>query len=212
MCTGNICRSPLIERLLQASVDLGSVRVRSAGTHAMVGQSMTSQAADEAIRLGAHPDGHVARYLTAAMVAQADLVLTATRAHRAAVVTLVPRASRYAFTLRELGRLLEHIDADELPHGVAERVRALPAAAAARRGLGLPPPDGADDVTDPIGGSGATYRRTTEQILPPLTTLVRVLTERPVRLGAEDAGGPGLERGAEDVDERNGADGTRSAR
>lgn len=190
VCTGNICRSPLIERLLQASLDVGSVRVRSAGTHAMVGDTMTAQTAAEVARLGAVADGHVARQLTAAMVAEADLVLTATLAHRAAVATLVPRATRHTFTLRELGRLLEQVDPGQLPHDPAERVRALPAVAAGNRGRGPAPADGADDVSDPIGGNGAVYRRTTDQILPALTSLVRALTGPTAGLAVPDRGRP----------------------
>ncbi|MEO8284563.1 MAG: hypothetical protein ABI568_14370, partial [Pseudarthrobacter sp.] len=40
VCTGNICRSPVAERLLQAGLEQvkpGAFRVRSAGTRAMVG-------------------------------------------------------------------------------------------------------------------------------------------------------------------------------
>ena len=193
VCTGNICRSPLIERVLQASLDVGSVRVRSAGTYAMVGETMTAESAAEVARLGANPDGHVAEQLTAQLVADADLVVTATRAHRAQVVTLLPRATRTTFTLRELGRLLEQVDPARLPDELAERVRALPAAAAAFRGFAPPEHEGADDVTDPIGGSGAVYRRTTEQILPALTSLVRVLTgQHMVGLTAEGTTRPAL--------------------
>ena len=48
VCTGNICRSPFIERALQAELDRswgpGVVEVTSAGTGAMVGEPMNAPA------------------------------------------------------------------------------------------------------------------------------------------------------------------------
>ena len=53
------------------------------------------------------PSGFVARQLTAAMVAEADLVLTATRTHRGKVATLHPKALRYVFTFLDFADLAE---------------------------------------------------------------------------------------------------------
>ena len=178
VCTGNVCRSPLVARLLQSRLDAwapGQVVVTSAGTRAVVGQPMTRYAAAELTGVGGSPDGHVARQLTEEMLAEADLVLTATLAHRADVVTMLPRATRRTFALRELARLVDLVPEDELTGEPADRVRALPAAAGARRGFLPPVPVGSEDVTDPIGGSPADYRRTTDQILPAVDAVVRVL-------------------------------------
>jgi hypothetical protein len=47
VCTGNICRSPMAERLLSSALNPGAVVVaESAGTRAMPGSSMTYQLAN----------------------------------------------------------------------------------------------------------------------------------------------------------------------
>jgi protein-tyrosine-phosphatase len=112
VCVGNLCRSPLAERLIRARLDaaLGSAADRftvgSAGTEAAVGEPMAPRAAEVARDLGADPDGCTARQLTAELVADADLVLAAGREQRAEVVRLHPPAHRYAFTLLEFARLV----------------------------------------------------------------------------------------------------------
>ncbi|TFC08840.1 low molecular weight phosphatase family protein [Cryobacterium sp. MDB2-33-2] len=139
VCTGNICRSPLAEQLLAARLTAAGVpaRVLSAGTYAMVGDGMPAQAAALSLQYGGRPEAHHARQLTARLVADADLVVTAAREHRSEVVSLHPRASRYAFTLNQLARLtagLAEAEQAAAVHAAAERTRtdaAAPAAAPA---------------------------------------------------------------------------------
>jgi protein-tyrosine phosphatase len=139
VCTGNICRSPLGERLLRARLGgQDGVVVESAGTAAL------------ALReLGADPEGHVARRLTADLVAGADLVLTAEVAHRSAVLALEPLAFRRTFTMREFARLGAALP----PTGAvdADVFRARVAEVAAQRGFAEPAGPGADDIGDPFG-------------------------------------------------------------
>ncbi|MDJ0351060.1 low molecular weight phosphatase family protein [Cryobacterium sp. PH29-G1] len=108
VCTGNICRSPLAEQLLRARMEALGVRaeVSSAGTRAMVASAMTAEAAALSLQHGAPSTEHAARQLTEGLVRDADLVLTATRDHRREVVTLLPKATRYTFTLNQFARLL----------------------------------------------------------------------------------------------------------
>ncbi len=181
VCTGNICRSPLAERLLRARLadrlGAGSERivVTSAGVRAVVGSGMTAQAAAELRALGGDDHAFVSRQLTVGLLAEADLVLVATRQHRSEVVSLAPGAVRRTFTLRELHRLLRDADLSGLPQEPAERVRGLLAVAVARRGL-VPPLDGRDDgVADPYGLSAQAYATTTQQIVPVVDLLVDVL-------------------------------------
>ncbi|GMA87571.1 hypothetical protein GCM10025868_28210 [Angustibacter aerolatus] len=47
VCTGNVCRSPLVERLLRQRLGTDAVDVSSAGTQALVGEPMTDPAAAE---------------------------------------------------------------------------------------------------------------------------------------------------------------------
>ena len=82
VCEGNLCRSPLAERLLRLRTKGSDVHVTSAGVIAAVGEPIDPLAADELVRLGGDPEGFEARRLTPAMLEDADLVLTATRAIR----------------------------------------------------------------------------------------------------------------------------------
>lgn len=180
VCTGNICRSPLAERLLRAMLaDAGvtGIEVGSAGTHAMAGHPMPAEAARELAAVGGDPTGHVSQQLSVDLVSDADLVVTATLAHRSAVVTLHPRALRYAFTLRELARLL---DGDDLAtvatsETAVARVRALAALAVGRRGVAPPAGPGDDDVVDPYGRGPAVYSTATAQTVPAVGALARAL-------------------------------------
>ncbi|WP_104089035.1 hypothetical protein [Cryobacterium sp. N19] len=117
VCTGNICRSPLAEQLLRARCDaLGLlVEVHSAGTRAMVASPMTAEAAALSLKHGAHDTEHAARQVTEQLVGEADLILTATRDHRREVVTLLPKATRYTFTLNQFARLVSAVESPSDP-------------------------------------------------------------------------------------------------
>ena len=105
VCEGNVCRSPLAERLLARR--LPEAAVSSAGTRAPVGAAMHPLTAAQLTRLGGDATGFAARALTQEDVVAADLVLTATKAVRAAVVEVEPRALRRTFTLLEFAALLD---------------------------------------------------------------------------------------------------------
>lgn len=165
VCSGNLCRSPLAERLLRSRLadvfgpEESRLVVTSAGTSAVVGAGMDPRAAAVGEALGVSATGFVARDLTTADVAGADLVLGAAREHRAAAVRLHPAAHRYAFTLREFARLAEAVPATELtPTDPVERARALVGAAATRRGLIRAERAEDDDVPDPHGGPDRVHR------------------------------------------------------
>jgi protein-tyrosine phosphatase len=183
VCTGNICRSPFAERLFAARLREGlgdaaaGFEVSSAGTWGLVGEPMQPEAAAALIARGGDPSGFVARELTADLVSDADLVLGATREHRAAAVTFDPRASSRTLTMRELARLLGPVEraaiAGEDP---VERMRQVLRAAIGNRGL-VPVADPRDDdIADPYGQSRAAYERAAEEIdaaLRPVIHLVR---------------------------------------
>jgi protein-tyrosine phosphatase len=181
VCTGNVCRSPLIERLLRVRLGqrLGErsdrVEIASAGVRALVGSGMTPEAAAELRALGGDDATFAARQLTGELMEGVDLVLTATKQHRSEAVSRAPSVLRCAFTLRELHRLLREADLDGLPDDPADRVRELVALARRRRGFVPPAPDGDDDVTDPYGRSPRAYAATTEQIVPSVELLVDVI-------------------------------------
>lgn len=164
VCTGNLHRSPLAERLLTAR--LGSSRemfqVCSAGTAARAGAPMDPVAVALLVELGGDPRHAAARRLTAELVENADLVLGAAMEHRDAAVRLSPAwALRRAFTLREFARLLRAEDAAGVA-APAERAVALVGGAADRRGLEGPGED--DEVADPYGAPEQVARSCAERV------------------------------------------------
>ena len=182
VCSGNVCRSPLAERLLRARLDeelgagAGTFTVTSAGTTAVVGAPMDPRAAEVARALGADADHFRARDLDAEQVIAADLVLTATRDHRGAVLRLHPAAHRYTFTLREFGRLTATVPPDGLPDlDPVRRARALVAAVSARRGLHRAGQPEDDDVPDPHGAAEEVHRTVGRSIADALAAPVAVL-------------------------------------
>ncbi|QNO38089.1 low molecular weight phosphatase family protein [Protaetiibacter sp. SSC-01] len=187
VCTGNICRSPQAERLLVAELarrGLGdATEVSSAGVAALVGNPMDPQAAAHTIGHGGNPGDHSARQVDASMIDAADLVLTMERTHRAAVVRMVPRASRYAFTLPEFVRLAVDLrDSGEAGQvgksfGVPERMRWLVPEVAAQRGVSLPTAPEHDEVEDPYRRSEETYRRSAARVAAAVSALVEVIVD-----------------------------------
>ena len=156
VCTGNICRSPMAEIVMRAELqkrlgqDADCFVVESAGTWGHTGSRMETYALTTLTSLGLDGRDFAARELVAEHVAGADLILGATREHRAAAVVLQPRAAARTFTLREFDRLTMAVDPAALPTGDrVERARALVRAAAAQRGVVRPDHPRDDDVTDP---------------------------------------------------------------
>lgn len=115
VCIGNVCRSPLGERLLASRLPQERFAVSSAGVGALVGSPMDPQAAAQLESYGGSADGFVARALTREMVQESDLVLAATRAIRSRVLEDAPAALRRTFTVRELATLLDVIEPDDDP-------------------------------------------------------------------------------------------------
>ena len=189
VCTGNICRSPFLERALQSELDRswgrGAIEVASGGTGALAGHPMEPQARALLEAQGYAADGFVARDLTTAMVADADLVLTATRAHRGKVMTLHPKAVRYTFTFRELAHLVAGLTDEELrgdggqeaERGVQARdhVARVVKLAAGQRGMGAPLADADADVVDPYRRPIQVFEEMSGQIMAALPAVVRAL-------------------------------------
>lgn len=182
VCTGNICRSPFLERALQHELDAswgqGEVQVVSGGTGALAGQPMEDQARARLVAHGYSADGFVAQHLTADLVAGADLVLTATRAHRGVVANLHPRALRYVFAFREFADLLSGV-ADEalfVPgEGAHDHITRVVALAAGQRGMRPPLSDDDANIVDPYRRAPAVFDQMSQQILDALPGVLRGL-------------------------------------
>jgi protein-tyrosine phosphatase len=146
VCQGNVCRSPVAERLFLARIRSDSdLTAGSAGLQALEGMGIDPPSARALVELGADPSGHRARWFTPALAESADLVLTAQTSHRADVLRAVPGAMRRTFTLREFVRLAEAVPADSAG-GRPERVARI----AAQRGVVPAVAPGADDIRDPF--------------------------------------------------------------
>lgn len=188
VCMGNICRSPMAERLLRLRLSerLGAdaddlVVVHGAGTGGWhEGEAMHGQSAREVLARGGDPAGFQARTLTAAMLADpgdladevpgADLVLTATVEQVEFVAGLVPAAAARTFVLGEFARLAEKVEQDGLPTTVPARGRALVAQADKLRDA----PRYADEVPDPWGRPPEYFSAVADQI----DTAVTMLADR----------------------------------
>ncbi|WSR66602.1 protein-tyrosine-phosphatase [Streptomyces sp. NBC_01198] len=183
VCTGNVCRSPMAERLTRHGLarrlggGAAGMVVESAGTWGHEGAPMEAHAAAVLAEYGADPSGFTGRELLDDHVIDADLVLTATRDHRAQVISMGHAAGLRTFTLKEFTRLVRAIDTTTLPEGsVTERARALVRAAAALRGWLLAPSPDADEVHDPYGAPLSYFRSIGEEIHTALDPMVTALT------------------------------------
>ncbi|WP_370061847.1 protein-tyrosine-phosphatase [Streptacidiphilus sp. MAP5-3] len=189
VCTGGVCRSPIAERLTlhELTVRLGGrvgseISVESAGTWGHEGAPMESNAAEILGEFGADPSGFIGRELLDEHVIEADLVLTATRDHRAQVISMGHDAGMRTFTLKEFTRLVRAIDPATLPDdsvepgALAERARVLVRAAAALRGWLLAASPEADEVDDPYGAPLGMFRNCGSEIFDALDPIVTALT------------------------------------
>lgn len=196
VCTGNVCRSPIMERYLARHLDerwegAGRMLVSSAGTSALVGSPMDARAAEKAQSIGLDTTGFIARLLTVETIAASDLVLTATRAHRGIVVSMYPKALRSCFAVRDFAAALTDQPADLGPlagdvedadsgdahagDDARRRVLRVVAATAARRGFS-PPLDPADaDIVDPYRRSDEVYAVMFGQIVDAMPPIVAAL-------------------------------------
>jgi len=192
VCMGNICRSPMAERLLDRAVRerlakggtaapaeelLHSHSAGTGGWHA--GEEMNPPAARQVRARGGEPNGFVARKLRSDLIDAADLVLTATADQQEYVVALRPDAAARTFVLGEFGRLLGTADLSTLPaveptpDAVYARGVALVEAVNAARGSS--PAVAADDLDDPWGRGDQAFARVADEIEDTVDPLARAL-------------------------------------
>lgn len=187
VCTGNVCRSPFIERLLRSQLakqrpgsTAGEPRifVHSAGTGALAGAAMDDRAASQLVANGGDPVGFIARDLTPELIAESDLVLTATRAHRGRVATMHPKAMRRMFTFRDFADLVSGIDGLSAPATQTDSrawVRYVTERAAACRGLTPPLEPARADIVDPFRRADEVFETMAQQIVDSMPAVVRAL-------------------------------------
>lgn len=168
VCTGNICRSPAAELLLQSY--LGELAtVRSAGTHAMVDHGIPAPMLVCLDGESVEGRAHRAQQLTAELSRSADLVITMTALHRRWAVAEAPFALKRTFMLEEIATaarmgapLAGNTPAERLAH-VADAVQDFRPSLA-----GLP----IADVPDPYGGSQREYQEAYAMIRDSVSDIV----------------------------------------
>jgi protein-tyrosine phosphatase len=201
VCIGNICRSPMAERLLTLALrrrvgdDVDKFYLsHGAGTGSWhVGEPMNAPAARQVSLRGGDPMGFLARRLNPAMIDSSELVLCATAEQVAYVLELRPDVAHKTFVLGEFGRLLATIDGNVLPpegdtpEAALDRGVALVAAVDAARGGGAVwgsdghrriPSRRSDDLADPWGMSDREFARVADEIEQTIVPLADVLTAR----------------------------------
>ncbi len=88
VCTGNICRSPMAERLLAKALREAGItdpEVISAGVSAYDGNAASSYSVKALDELGVDLSGHKSQLLTKKMVEEASLILVMTQMHKLAI-------------------------------------------------------------------------------------------------------------------------------
>lgn len=142
VCTGNICRSPMAEGLLRNALSTQACEfasVGSAGTSTPPGLPASVHSVTACRELGIDISGHQSRPLSAALIKEADLILTMEAHHRQAIVTAWPQAVGRTFVLSAFAQPERHGN----PAG----------------GRAIPP-----GIADPIGLELTEYRITRDEI------------------------------------------------
>ncbi|MDV2476067.1 low molecular weight phosphatase family protein [Rhodococcus zopfii] len=168
VCSGNVCRSVIAERLTRAYATehgLSELTAESAGTRALVGYPVEPRAAAVISGLGGDPAGFRARRLCERMVVAADLILTMTEEQRDRASALAAGAAPKTFTLPEAHRIATLTGADTVarldvfrdPSGTA----------------------GAPGIADPVGLSDRAFVEVGDRIAGALFPLLARLAPRP---------------------------------
>lgn len=162
VCTANICRSPTMELLARELAGDADVAFSSAGTHARDGDPFNPDMA-ATLRPGIG-DAFRSRRATRAVLADADLVLTAEDVHRRHLLDDHPQLHRKVFTLGQFAATIA-----ELPDLEG---RELVEAAGRRRAAPVPE----HDVADPYRRGSAAAEAATGTITDMLHAIVPRLT------------------------------------
>ncbi len=167
VCSGNVCRSVIAERLTLAYATerrIGDLTAESAGTRALVGFPIEPRAAAVIEGLGGVVTERRARRVDADMIARAELVLTMTEDQRDRVATLAAGSSMKSFTLTEAHRIAVVTGADTVARLDAYRSTS--------------DTEGIPGIPDPVGLSERKFVETGDRIAADLFPLLDILTTR----------------------------------
>ncbi|HET8670013.1 MAG TPA: hypothetical protein VFM05_05130, partial [Candidatus Saccharimonadales bacterium] len=110
VCSGNTCRSPMAAAIANAEIaarlkipfealETVNMRAMSAGVMARVGAPLTDEAAEVLRSLSVPVKPHAARHLTPELAEKAELIFCMTKAHREAVVEMLPAVAGKTYCL-----------------------------------------------------------------------------------------------------------------
>ena len=173
VCTGNICRSPVLAHLLEDRTD-ETVTVSSAGIRARAGDPIAPGMANLLQPRGIDSSRFVAQQLTPEMIRSTDIVVTMTRAQRGAVVRAVPESVRRTFTLLELAHVLSTSRGPRGATDDAARWAQIPDLVSLERQHHTGRTRELD-VEDPWGRGDKAYRRAFDRIVTATDTVCGVL-------------------------------------
>jgi protein-tyrosine-phosphatase len=110
VCSGNTCRSPMAAAIANAEIanrlgisvgalETVNVRALSAGVSARVGAPLTPEAVEVLRSFDVPVQPHAARNLTPDLAGEAELIFCMTKAHRQAVVDMLPQFASKTYCL-----------------------------------------------------------------------------------------------------------------
>lgn len=211
VCAANICRSPLMELVLRDCLPAAEWRILSVGTnvstgtHSAASSTMCSISAQIA---GVDGTAHTPTPMTPEDLERSDLIVTASRAERAAVATMDPSTRGRAFTLHEAIHLGERSpdpeewEAAQSAGADTSHLQRYAAILHHRRGLLAPPPPPRKllpwrsptdplDVPDVHGSKPAIHRAVLREVADQTRTLGSRIGDDPAR---KSPGGRGATR------------------
>ena len=101
VCTGNICRSPMAEALLKATLPLDTPwRVTSAGLNAIGGGSASENAIKAIAETGGNLQTHRSQPLSPQLVQESTVIFVMTDAHAQILRTRFPSTANKLFLIR----------------------------------------------------------------------------------------------------------------
>ena len=123
VCTGNICRSPMAEGILEKMVSASKVKditVLSAGTHPSDGISPTKEAMQVMKKFGIDISNHRAVHIGRDLIRKADLILALEKKQKEDILELEPTAKGKVFLINEFAGNGELDIEDPIGQGLKE--------------------------------------------------------------------------------------------